>query len=86
MDDNRFSRFGGRAKRDGGAGRIPGKWTRIRVVKLAIKVGLLIVAVVFLSVFIPRYELNTEIIQRSEGAGTIHTISIKVSQIITLKQ
>ena len=34
---------------------------------------------VFLSVFIPRYGLNTEIIQRSEGVGTIQTISIKVS-------
>ena len=34
---------------------------------------------VFLSVFIPRYGLNIEIIQRSEGVGTIQTISIKVS-------
>ena len=78
-DDDRFSRFGGRAKRDGGAGRIAGKWTRIRVAKLAIKLGFVMVAIVFLSVFIPRYGLNTEIIQRSEGVGTIQTISIKVS-------
>jgi hypothetical protein len=78
-DDDRFSRFDGRDKRDGAARRIPVKWTRIRVAKLAIKVGLLIVAVLFLSIFIPRYGLNTEIIQRSEGVGTIQTISIKLS-------
>lgn len=77
-DDDRFSGFG--TKRGGGsARRIPGKWTRIRIAKLAIKVGFVIVAIVFLSVFIPRYGLNTEIIQRSEGVGAIQTISIKVS-------
>jgi hypothetical protein len=61
-DDDRFSGFG--SKRGGGrARRISGKWTRIRIAKLAIKVGFVIVAIVFLSVFIPRYGLNTEIIQ-----------------------
>jgi hypothetical protein len=80
-DDDRFTRFGAgdNARRGGATRRIPGKWTRIRVAKLAIKAGLVIVAIVFLSVFIPRYGLNTEIIQRSEGVGTIQTISIKVS-------
>ena len=34
---------------------------------------------VFLSVFIPRYGLNIEIIQRSEAAGAIQTISVKIS-------
>jgi hypothetical protein len=75
--DDRSSGFGG-----GGGGssrRIPGKWDRIRIAKFAIKVGFVIVAIVFLSVFIPRYGLNTEIIQRSEGVGTIQTISIKLS-------
>src|SRR5919199_3505912 len=76
-DDDRFSGFG--ARRGGSARRIPGKWTRIRMAKLAIKLGFVIVAIVFLSVFIPRYGLNIEIIQRSEGVGTIQTISIKVS-------
>ena len=76
-DDKRFSR--GTARRDRVTRRISGKWTRVRVAKLAIKVGFVIVAIVFLSVFIPRYGLNTEIIQRSEGVGTIQTISIKVS-------
>jgi hypothetical protein len=74
-DDDRF----GTKRGGGGARRIPGKWTRIRIAKLAIKVGFVIVAIVFLSVFIPRYGLNTEIIQRSEGVGAIQTISIKVS-------
>jgi hypothetical protein len=79
-DDDRFSGFS-RGKRGGsdGARRILGKWNRIRIAKLAIKVGFVIIAIVFLSVFIPRYGLNTEIIQRSEGVGTIQTISIKVS-------
>jgi hypothetical protein len=76
-DDKRFSR--GSARRDRVKRRIPRKWTRIRVAKLAIKVGFVIVAIVFLAVFIPRYGLNIEIIQRSEGVGTIQTISIKVS-------
>jgi hypothetical protein len=66
-DDDRFSRFDGRDKRDGAARRIPVKWTRIRVAKLAIKVGLLIVAVVFLSIFIPRYGLNTESFKEVKG-------------------
>ncbi|MFL6368640.1 MAG: hypothetical protein ACJ72T_08870, partial [Nitrososphaeraceae archaeon] len=76
-DDDRFSGFG-----DSGSSssrRIRGKWNRIRIAKLVIKVGFVIIAMVFLSVFIPRYGLNTEIIQRSEGVGTIQTISIKVS-------
>jgi hypothetical protein len=73
--DDRFTGFGG----GGSSRRIPGKWNRIRTAKLAIKVGFVIVAIVFLSVFIPRYGLNAEIIQRSEGVGTIQTISIKLS-------
>jgi hypothetical protein len=76
-DDDRFSGFG--ARRGGSARRILGKWNRVRIAKLAIKLGFVIVAIVFLSVFIPRYGLNTEIIQRSEGAGAIQTISIKLS-------
>lgn len=62
----------------GGSG-IPRRWNRIRITKLAIRVGFIIVAVVFLSVFIPRYGLNIEIIQRSEAAGAIQTISVKIS-------
>jgi hypothetical protein len=63
----------------GGGSGIPRRWNRIRITKLAIRVGFIIVAVVFLSVFIPRYGLNIEIIQRSEAAGAIQTISVKIS-------
>ena len=63
----------------GGGSGIPKRWNRIRITKLAIRVGFIIVAVVFLSVFIPRYGLNIEIIQRSEAAGAIQTISVKIS-------
>ena len=69
--------FAGRGS--GGGSRIPRRWNRIRITKLAIRVGFIIVAVVFLSVFIPRYGLNIEIIQRSEAAGAIQTISVKIS-------
>ena len=55
--DDRISGFGGDS---GGARRIPRKWNRIRTAKLAIRVGLVIVGIVFLAVFIPRYGLNTE--------------------------
>ena len=74
--DDRSSGFGGG---NDSAGKIPRKWNRIRIAKFAIRIGFVIVAIVFLSVFIPRYGLNIEIIQRSEGVGTIQTISIKVS-------
>jgi hypothetical protein len=63
----------------GGGSGIPRRWNRIRITRLAIRVGFIIVAVVFLSVFIPRYGLNIEIIQRSEAAGAIQTISVKIS-------
>ena len=63
----------------GGGSGIPRRWNRIRITKLAIRIGFIIVAVVFLSVFIPRYGLNIEIIQRSEAAGAIQTISVKIS-------
>jgi hypothetical protein len=63
----------------GGGSGIPRRWNRIRITKLAIRVGFIIVAVVFLSVFIPRYGLNIEIIQRSEAAGAIQTISVKIT-------
>jgi hypothetical protein len=76
-DDDRFSGFG--ISGSSSSRRIRGKWNRIRIAKLAIKVGFVIVAIVFLSVFIPHYGLNTEIIQRSEGVGAIQTISIKLS-------
>ena len=68
-DDDRFSGFG--ARRGGNSRRIPGKLTRIRMAKLAIKVGFVIVALVFLSLFIPRYGLNIEIMRSDWQSGLL---------------
>ncbi|MPZ06245.1 MAG: hypothetical protein GEU26_07480 [Nitrososphaeraceae archaeon] len=51
----------------------------IRIVKYGIFIGFIIVAVVVLSVFIPRSGLNVEIIERSEVMGTMQTISVRIS-------
>jgi hypothetical protein len=41
--------------------------------------GFVIVAIVILSVYIPRSGLDVEIIQRSEVLGTMQTVSVKIS-------
>lgn len=66
---------------DAGAGiRFPNiKKSRIRIAKYTIIIGFVIVAVVVLSVFIPRSGLNVEIIERSEVMGTMQTVSVKIS-------
>lgn len=51
----------------------------IRIAKYAIFVGFVIVAVVVLSVFIPRSGLNVEIIERNEVMGTMQTVSVRIS-------
>jgi hypothetical protein len=51
----------------------------IRIAKYVIIAGFIIVAVVVLSVFIPRSGLNVEIIERSEVMGTMQTISVRIS-------
>ncbi|MGH9994227.1 MAG: hypothetical protein ACRD4J_03170, partial [Nitrososphaeraceae archaeon] len=51
----------------------------IRIAKYVIIAGFIIVAVVVLSVFIPRSGLNVEIIERSEVMGTMQTVSVKIS-------
>jgi len=51
----------------------------IRIAKYIIIAGFIIVAVVVLSVFIPRSGLNVEIIERSEVMGTMQTISVRIS-------
>jgi hypothetical protein len=51
----------------------------VRIAKYAIIAGFVIVAIVVLSVFIPRSGLNVEIIERSEVMGTMQTVSVKVS-------
>jgi hypothetical protein len=66
---------------DSGSGmRFPGiKGNYIRIAKYAIFTGFIIVAVVVLSVFIPRSGLNVEIIERDEVMGTMQTISVRIS-------
>jgi hypothetical protein len=51
----------------------------IRIAKYVIIAGFIIVAVVVLSVFIPRSGLNVEIIERSEVMGTMQTVSVRIS-------
>ena len=51
----------------------------IRIAKYAMFVGFVIVAVVVLSVFIPRSGLNVEIIERNEVMGTMQTVSVRIS-------
>jgi hypothetical protein len=51
----------------------------IRIAKYVIFVGFVIVAVVVLSVFIPRSGLYVEIIERSEVMGTMQTVSVRIS-------
>jgi hypothetical protein len=66
---------------DSGTGvRFPSiKGNYIRIAKYVIIAGFIVVAVVVLSVFIPRSGLNVEIIERSEVMGTMQTISVKIS-------
>jgi hypothetical protein len=64
------------------AGRIGFPRTRrsyIRITKYVIFAGFVIVAVVVLSVFIPRSGLNIEIVERSEVIGTMQTVSVWIS-------
>lgn len=51
----------------------------IRIAKYVIVAGFIVVAIVVLSVFIPRSGLNIEIIERSEVMGTMQTISVRIS-------
>jgi hypothetical protein len=66
---------------DSGIGaRFPSiKGNYIRIAKYVIIAGFIVVAVVVLSVFIPRSGLNVEIIERSEVMGTMQTISVRIS-------
>lgn len=60
--------------------RFPGiRKNSVKIAKYAIITGFIIVAVVVLSVFIPRSGLNIEIIERDEVMGTMQTISVRLS-------
>jgi hypothetical protein len=50
----------------------------VKIAKYALVAGFVIVAVVVLSVYIPRSGLNIEIIERNEVMGTMHTVSGRV--------
>lgn len=56
-----------------------GKHNRFRLARFIILVGFIVVAIVVLSVFIPRAGINVEVIQRSEVIGTMDLISVRVS-------
>lgn len=51
----------------------------VKIAKYALVAGFVIVAVVVLSVYIPRSGLYVEIIERSEVMGTMQTVSVRVS-------
>jgi hypothetical protein len=56
-----------------------GRTRRIRIAKIVIIIGFIIVAAVVLTVFISRAGLYIDIIQREEGMGTLQTITIMLS-------
>jgi hypothetical protein len=56
-----------------------GKQNRFRLARFIILVGFIVVAIVVLSVFIPRAGINVEVIQRSEVIGTMDLLSVRVS-------
>ena len=51
----------------------------VKIAKYALVAGFVIVAVVVLSVYIPRSGLYVEIVERSEVMGTMQTVSVRVS-------
>jgi cytochrome c oxidase assembly protein Cox11 len=51
----------------------------VKIAKYALVTGFVIVAVVVLSVYIPRSGLYVEIIERSEVMGTMQTVTVRVS-------
>jgi hypothetical protein len=56
-----------------------GKQNRFRLARFIILVGFIIVAIVVLSVFIPRAGISVEVVQRAEVIGTMDLLSVRVS-------
>lgn len=56
-----------------------GKQNRFRLARFIILVGFIVVAIVVLSVFIPRAGISVEVIQRAEVIGTMQLLSVRVS-------
>ncbi|VFJ12600.1 hypothetical protein [Candidatus Nitrosocosmicus franklandus] len=56
-----------------------GKQNRLRLARFVILVGFIVVALVVLSVFIPRAGISVEVVQRAEVIGTMKLLSVRVS-------
>lgn len=64
---------------DNDSGRTPPLRLNQKKIKYIMFGGMVIVAIVVLSVFIPRAGLNIEIIERNEAMHSVNTISVKVN-------
>ena len=64
---------------DNDSGRTPPLRLNQKKIKYIMLGGIVVVAIVVLSVFIPRAGLNIEIIERNEAMHSVKTISVKVN-------
>ena len=64
---------------DNDSGRTPPLRLNQKKIKYIMLGGMVVVAIVVLSVFIPRAGLNIEIIERNEAMHSVKTISVKVN-------
>ncbi len=64
---------------DNDSGRTPPLRLNQKKIKYIMLGGMVVVAIVVLSVFVPRAGLNIEIIERNEAMHSVKTISVKVN-------
>ena len=64
---------------DNDSGRTPPLRLNQKKIKYIMLGGIVVVAIVVLSVFIPRAGLNIEIIERNDAMHSVKTISVKVN-------
>ncbi len=64
---------------DKGSGRTPPLRLNQKKIKYIMLGGIVVVAIVVLSVFIPRAGLNIEIFERNDATHSVKTISVKVN-------